>query len=113
VNGDNLYVAGTGTTIDGTSYAGSITDLNPATGTVIWATGLSASVLGTPSLDGSGVLAVGTNSKGSDYLLNPATGAILADIGNGNSFAQPVFADGYLFIATQANGLYAYELPSS
>jgi polyvinyl alcohol dehydrogenase (cytochrome) len=119
VNGDNLYVAGTATTINGTSYDGSITDLNAATGAVIWATGLPAPVLATPSLDGSGVLAVGTIGSGSepnaDYLLNPSTGAILTTISNGNSpqIAQPVFADGYLLIATQTTGLYAYELHQS
>ncbi len=119
VKGDNLYVAGTATTINDTSYAGSITDLNAATGAVIWATGLPAPVLTTASLDGSGVLAVGTFGEGAsqpntEYLLNPSTGAILAKIGDGDSpqFAQPVFADGYLFIATQTAGLYAYELPT-
>jgi outer membrane protein assembly factor BamB len=119
VNGSSLYVAGTATTIDGTSYAGSIDELNAATGKIVWATGLSAPVLGTPSLDGAGVLAVGTYGTSpepeADYLLNPSTGAILATVDNGDSaqFAQPVFADGYLFIATETAGLYAYQAPAA
>jgi polyvinyl alcohol dehydrogenase (cytochrome) len=114
VKGDDLYVAGSATTIAGTSYPGSIDELNAATGAIIWATGLPSQVLGTPSLDGAGLLAVGTYAPGSgpqaDYLLNPSTGAILATVSNGNSsqFAQPVFADQYLLIATDSAGLYAY-----
>jgi outer membrane protein assembly factor BamB len=117
VNGNALYVAGTATTIGGTSYPGSVVELNAATGAVVWATGLPSQVLSTPSLDGAGMLAVGTYNDGSDpeadYLLNASTGAIVATVSNGDSsqFAQPVFADQYLFIATAAAGLYAYEPP--
>ena len=85
----------------------------------MWATGLPSQVLSTPSLDGAGLLAVGTYSDGpdpeADYLLNASTGAIVATVSNGDSsqFAQPVFADQYLFIATAAAGLYAYEPPAA
>lgn len=119
VKGDNLYVAGSATTIDGTSYPGSIDELNAATGAIVWATGLPSQVFGTPSLDGAGLLAVGTYADGSDpeadYLLNPSTGAILATVSNGGSsqFAQPVFADQYVLIATDSAGLYAYTPSSS
>jgi polyvinyl alcohol dehydrogenase (cytochrome) len=117
IEGNALYVAGTATTIDGVSYPGSIVELNAATGAIAWATGLPSQVLSTPSLDGAGMLAVGTYSDGSDpeadYLLDASTGAIVATVSNGDSsqFAQPVFADQYLFIATAATGLYAYEPP--
>jgi polyvinyl alcohol dehydrogenase (cytochrome) len=115
VKGNDLYVAGSATTINGTSFPGSIEELNAATGAIVWATGLPSQVYGTPSLDGAGVLAVGTYAYGSDpqadYLLNPSTGEILATVSNGDSsqFAQPVFADQCLFIATDTAGLYAYE----
>ena len=115
VNGSDLYVAGTATTIDGTSFPGSIDELDAATGTIVWATGLPSQVYGTPSLDGAGLLAVGTYADGSDpqadYLLDPSTGAIVATASNGDSsqFAQPVFADQYLLFATETAGLYAYE----
>jgi hypothetical protein len=119
VHGNDLYVAGTATTIDGTAYPGSIDELNAATGAIVWATGLPSQVYGTPALDGSGVLAVGTYADGSDpqadYLLSPSTGAILATVSNGDSsqFAQPVFADQYLLIATDKAGLYAYAPSAS
>jgi polyvinyl alcohol dehydrogenase (cytochrome) len=119
VHGNSLYVAGAATTIGGTSYAGSIDELNAATGKIVWATGLPARVFGTPALDGAGVLAVGTYGESpepeADYLLNPDSGAILATVDNGDSaqFAQPVFADGYLFIATDSTGLYAYQVPKA
>jgi outer membrane protein assembly factor BamB len=119
VDGDSLYIAASATTIKGTPYPGSIDELNAATGKIVWATGLPAEVLGTPSLDGAGVLAVGTHGASpqlnADYLLNPVTGAILATVSNGNSaqFAQPVFADSYLFVATSTTGLYAYQAPTA
>jgi outer membrane protein assembly factor BamB len=119
VSGNNLYVAGEATTIGGTSFAGSIDELNAATGAITWATGLSAPVIGTPSLDGAGVLSVGTYGSSpepqADYLLDPATGTILATLSNGGSpqFAQSVFADGFLFLATAKAGMYAYQPPAA
>jgi outer membrane protein assembly factor BamB len=117
VQGSHLFVAGTATTIGGIAYGGSITELNAATGKVLWATGLPQQVLGTPALDGAGVLSVatigsGTGATNADYLLNASTGSVLATLNNGNSpqFAQPVFADGYLFDATDTAGLTAYKL---
>jgi polyvinyl alcohol dehydrogenase (cytochrome) len=115
VDGSDLYIAGTATTIGGTAYAGSIDEMNAATGAFGWQTGLPSEVIGTPSLDGAGLLAVGTSTDPTDpqadYLVNAATGAIAATVSNGDSaqFAQPVFADDYLFIATDTAGLYAYE----
>jgi len=42
------------------------------------------------------------------YLVNAATGTILATLPVGTSkiFAQPVFAQGTLFVATESGGLY-------
>ena len=61
------------------------------------------------------MLAVGTygyancNSFGAD-LINAATGAILITlpVGSARVFAQPVFAQGTLFVATETNGLYNF-----
>ena len=106
-----LFVAARETDIGGTHYQGSVRRLDPGTGGVVWARGLSAPVLGTPALDGSGVLAVGTWPTGRLlYLLNAATGSILKKLDVGSPvFAQPVFADQYVFVATQAGTLYAYK----
>jgi outer membrane protein assembly factor BamB len=116
VDGNHLYLAATTTTIHGTKYNGSIREVNAATGKVLWSTGLPEPVLGTPALDGAGVIAVATigyDTTNADYLIDAATGAILATLDDGNSpqFAQPVFADGYLFAATETDGLIAYKLP--
>ena len=69
--------------------------------------------MGTPTLDGSGVLAVGTYrcvkpATPAAYLVNAATGAVLTTlpVGANKVFAQPVFAQGTLFVATESGGLY-------
>jgi hypothetical protein len=59
-DGKSLNIAARNTTIDGTSYLGSIRRVNALTGKVIWQTPLPNGAFGTPRLDGAGVLAVGT-----------------------------------------------------
>lgn len=110
-----LYIGGDPTTISGTSYGGSIRQVNPATGAYLWQTGLPCAVMGTPSLDSAGVLAAGTylcptgNTPGA-YLINATTGAILKTlpVSSGRVFSQPVFAQGTLFVATETQGLYNF-----
>lgn len=114
-DGTNLFLAATRTTIKGVSYEGSVREVDPATGGVLWQTGLTGKIIGTPTINGAGVLAAssygsrgGTNAL---WLINAATGKILKTISYGTSstFAQPVFADGYLFTASQGSlGLQAY-----
>ncbi len=111
-DGTNLYVAATATVIGGKSYPGSIRRLDPATGRVLWQTGLPNGVLGTPTLDGAGVIAVGTYgataTPNAVYLVNARTGHILRTLITGsNDFAQSVFAGGWLFTAN-GNGVYAW-----
>jgi outer membrane protein assembly factor BamB len=110
-----LYIAGDATAIGGTSYGGSIGQVNPATGSYLWQTGLPCAVMGTPSLDSAGVLAVGTRTCPTSgtpgaYLVNATTGAILTTLPVGASrvFAQPVFAQSTLFVATETRGLYNF-----
>jgi len=111
----NLFIGGGPTTIGGTSYGGSVRQVNPATGAYIWQTGLPCAVMGTPSLDSAGVLAAGTyrcpagNTPGA-YLLDAATGAILKvlPVGSTRVFSQPVFAQGTLFAATETQGLFNF-----
>jgi len=105
-------VAAQATVIGSTTFAGSVRQLDPATGNVLWETGLPNGVLGTPSLDGAGVLAVGTfgasTTPNAVYLLNAQTGQILRTlITGGHNFAQSVFADGMLFTANDT-GVYAW-----
>jgi outer membrane protein assembly factor BamB len=117
-DGKRLFVAGNGTTIGGTSYFGSVRELDPATGTPIWETGLPGAVMGTPTLDGAGVLAAASydvtpGSTNAAYLIDASTGSILATLSTSGAteFAQPVFADGNVLLATNNKGLIDYRAP--
>jgi len=102
-DGTHLFLAGTGTTIGDQSYRGSVQERNPATGALVWETGLPEGVTGSPSLNGGRVLAVGTWDNGSAnavFLVNATTGAIVRTLNRGDrDFAQNTFADGWLFTA--------------
>lgn len=117
-NGSNLFVAGGSTTIRGTAYKGSVRKLNPATGTPLWESPLAGAIIGSPSLNGAGVLAAATYDfstgvTNAAYLLNASTGGVLKrlDTGGAPEFAQPVFVNGYVLLATVSKGLFAYKLP--
>jgi outer membrane protein assembly factor BamB len=110
-DGSFLYEPGNQTTINGTSFFGSMRKMDPATGTPVWQTGLNGIVLGSPSMDSSGVIAAATygpTTSSGAYLINASTGAILKFIQVGKEFSQPVFADGFLLLATQSGGISAY-----
>jgi outer membrane protein assembly factor BamB len=113
-DGGNLFVAGTGFTVNGVHYAGSVQERNPATGALRWATGLPNGIIGSPTMDGGGVISVGTyadttTTPNATYLLNASSGQILRTLVQGTAFAQSVFADNWLFVAN-SNGVFAYGL---
>ncbi|MHB1930321.1 MAG: outer membrane protein assembly factor BamB family protein [Acidimicrobiales bacterium] len=108
---------GAPTTINGTTYPGSVQSLNPATGQPIWQTGLPGNVVGSPTEDGAGVVAAPTyfSSTGQVgvYLLNAATGAILGFLPAPMSFlfGQPTFAGNALLVGAGTDlGLTAYQI---
>jgi outer membrane protein assembly factor BamB len=111
-DGTALYQPGGPTTIAGAAVNGAVRRLDPATGDVVWETALDAQGLGSASLDASGVLAVptfdGATATNGVYLLDATSGAILARIDTARAFAQPVFANGRLLVATVSGGLSAY-----
>lgn len=113
-DGRHLYLATSGTQIKGAAYNGSVLEVNPATGAVVWQTGLTGSIIGTPGMDGGGVIAAASYGYTTDdngvWLIDAATGKILQTIPYGGSltFSQPVFADGYLLVASGTLGLNAY-----
>jgi outer membrane protein assembly factor BamB len=115
-DGKSLYITARNTTIGGKSYQGSIRKLNAQTGAVAWQTPLPNGAFGTPTLDGAGVLAVGTydftDTDQAVYLLNAATGSILASIPADPTFAQSVFANGWMFTAS-GSGVTAWAPPAS
>jgi outer membrane protein assembly factor BamB len=114
VQGSLLYQAGGPVTIQGTRVPGTVSQLDAATGNVLWQTVLPGPVLGTGSVNASGVLAIpmwyvsGTTTGGGVELLDASSGAVLTRIGVANEFAQPVFANGRLLVATVNGGLTAY-----
>jgi outer membrane protein assembly factor BamB len=118
-DGHRLFLVGPTATVGGTTYAGSVSEVNPATGAIIWQSGVPGETDGAPTLDGGGVIAVPVYSPKSgttagSYLYNATTGALLTQLSptGGAEFAQPVFADGYLLLA-QAQGLTAFDVPAS
>jgi outer membrane protein assembly factor BamB len=109
-----LYQPGGPTTIAGTPFKGSVRGLDSGTGAVKWERGLGAQAFASASLNTAGVLAVPTYDGSSGaangvYLLNAQTGAVLRRMGTTKVFAQPVFADGRLLIASTTGGLTAYR----
>jgi hypothetical protein len=58
-----LYMAGPGTIIRGKHYRGSIERMAPATGAIVWQTGLPEGVLTSPAVNAGGVITVGTYDK--------------------------------------------------
>lgn len=113
-DGSRLFIGGNATTIGGIAYNGSMRELDPATGAVIWQTGLAANILGSPSIDGAGVIAASTfdtssGASNATYLIDAGTGAILKTLPHSAAFPQPVFAGSELLVATQHDGVQVYR----
>lgn len=99
-----LYFGGPGTRIRGRFFRGSV-QKRTISGRLIWARGLPASVVGSPSMDRGNVLVVGTFETGGartgTYLINASNGRIIRKITHGLDFAQSTFANNWLFTANQ------------
>jgi outer membrane protein assembly factor BamB len=106
-DGAHLFITANTSTVGSSTYPAVARELDPATGTTLWATGLAdGPVLGGTALDGAGVLAAASYSKTSPstsnqlVLIDAASGSVVGSYPT-TSFAggEPVFADGYLFFA--------------
>jgi hypothetical protein len=82
---------------------------------VAWVTPVAGGpIMGSPTLSGGGLIAAGTFNNVTPannrvYLIDASTGAIVNQIATPSPvFAQPVFADDKLFVATTAGTLTAY-----
>jgi outer membrane protein assembly factor BamB len=110
-NGQDLYLGTTSITINGTAYGGSIQERSPASGTLLWETGVPDGVFGSPTMDGGGVIAAGTygpSTTAAIYLVSAATGQIVQTLALGaDNFGQSVFANGWLYMAN-ADGVYGW-----
>jgi outer membrane protein assembly factor BamB len=114
-SGPRLYVAANATTVGATSVPGAVRALNPSTGAVLWERALGCAAVGSPSIDtATHVLAVPlfscpTGTSPGVTLLDSRTGVVLRTITTaGKVFAQPVFANGRLYIAAEDGTLRAY-----
>jgi outer membrane protein assembly factor BamB len=115
-NGTDLFITANASTVGGVSYPAVSRELDPATGTEVWQTGLAdGPVLGNSVLDGAGVLAAVSYSQKSPattnqlVLLNDSTGAVLASYPlTAITGGGPVFADGYLIFGGGNGVLHAY-----
>ncbi len=110
-----LFVAANQTMLGTTSVPGAVRALSSRTGAVLWQKALDCSVVGTPTLNQrTQVLAVpqygcASGVAASVELFNAGTGALLARLpAPGPVFAQPVFASGRIFVASEAGALIAY-----
>ncbi len=108
-DGSHLFIGGNPTTIGGKAYDGSMSELDPATGQILWRTGLAGVILGSPSMNASGVIAASTYDfttgvQNGTYLIDSSNGTVLRLITNGQEFSQPVLADGYLLLSTKGTG---------
>ena len=100
------------------SIPGSLRSLDPATGTALWVQPLGCMPNGSPTVDvTTQVLAVplyGPCSLGSlpgVALYDATAGTLLTTLATaGKMFAQPVFAEGKIFVADETGKLVAYGL---
>jgi polyvinyl alcohol dehydrogenase (cytochrome) len=113
-DGSHLFLGGNPVTLNGTKYEGSVAELDPSTGAIIWQTGVAGVVLGSPTMDAAGVIAASTFDTGTlngTYLIDSSSGTILRKISNGSAFAQPVMAGGYLILETKGTGGFKIFAP--
>lgn len=112
-NAKRLFVAANTTTIGGIQSPGGLRALNPVTGAVIWERRLPCIPTGSPTLNGS-IVAVSmfgcpTGVTPTIQLLRESDGQLLRQLpATGKTFAQPVFAAGHLFVASEDGTLTAY-----
>ncbi len=107
-NGAHLLITADESTVDGVTYPAVSRSLDPATGAVVWQTGLAdGPVMGNSSVDGADVLAAGTYSFASPTttndlsLVDTRTGGVLATYAlPAPTGGAPVWADGLLLVAS-------------
>jgi polyvinyl alcohol dehydrogenase (cytochrome) len=109
-----LIVAANSTTVAGAAAAGAVRALDPNTGNVVWEAALPCPAMGSPTIDISTRLVAvplygcGTGISPSVRVLDELNGAPLATLAaTGSVFAQPVFAEGRIYVASETGGMTA------
>lgn len=118
-DGTQLIEAGAGpATVGSSTYEGSVRSFDPATGSIVWQTGLPGGVIGSPTEDGAGLIAAAVEESSAHaygvYLLRASDGRVVGYVPTtGGVFAQPVFVGNDLLIAGNPSiGLTAFEVAS-
>jgi len=109
-NGQHLFVGGEKTTINATTRAGSVRQLRPSTGAVVWSARLhSGPVIGAVTAVPGAAFAGAGNTA---YALNTSTGAVLRkyqDSSSGSDFwGAPAISNGHAYSGNQDGTLYAF-----
>ena len=105
-----LYMAGGNTTINGTSYTGSVRALDPATGNFLWEHGSPGTVI--PALGSANGLVV-DGAGPTLEVLNAATGVPLFTYTAGAVFyGPPSIANGLIYVGSADGHLYAFGIPN-
>ena len=103
-----LYMAGGITTINGTSYQGSVRAMDPATGAFLWEHGTANTVIAAIAYV-NGLIIDGAGST--LEVLNATTGAALYNYQtNGTIYGAPSVANGQIFAGGTDGNVYAWGL---
>jgi outer membrane protein assembly factor BamB len=109
-----FYQAGGNTLIDGKGYEAAVRALDPATGKVLWArgiTGMGANAIIAPMAYINGVIMFGAGDL--FEILDAATGAVLYSYDTGNPiYAAPSISHGQIFFGSTGGNLYSFGLDS-
>jgi polyvinyl alcohol dehydrogenase (cytochrome) len=109
-----LFVASNATTVHGAEVAGGLRALRPANGAFAWQKPLPCLPTGSPTINGQ-LVAVAMYSCPSGVapsvrLYRESDGRFMGQVAaTGRTFAQPVFANGMLYVASEDGTLTAYQ----
>lgn len=108
-DGVSLYVAGSSTTLGGQSCAGSLSAVDPGTGTTLWADCLTGSVQA-PVLAVPGLVVIGAGNNMD--VVNSQTGQILYSYQdtalNGTFWGAATISNGILYDGSKSGNLFAF-----
>ncbi len=101
-----LYVGGGNTTIGGVGYQGAVRAINPTTGAVVWARGLSGPVIPALAYD-NGMVFAGSGPR--LEVLDAGSGARLFSYATGATiYSPPSISGGIVYIGSGDGNVYAF-----
>ena len=112
-DGQNLYIGGGNTTINGSSCKGGVRKVNPDDGSFLWQHCMgSGPVLGSVTATASGVVAA---SQGTTVIvMNASSGSTVArltdNLAGSTLYGGPSISNGVLFVGNIDGHIYAYSL---